>query len=562
MLLVTTFLLLLDLKRTDDLHLIIMEEKSTTLPKFSTSNVLAGIFIYVVLSLVVSLIRAPCYPTSIPWVGYGKGRSANLINAVAAYFSAEKWLREGYEHNKNGRSYVLPSHTGFATEIVVPVSQIPWLIEQPDSVLSTSMSHYDTLHGDYSFLNKDVLRDPFHEHVIHKHLARNLGVLIPSLSQEVVLAMDEAFGKDTTEWKNVNLLQALLTIVPILSNSVFVGTPLCRNRKYIENCVKYTDDVVRNMFIFGITPKAIKAAVGPLAALPGQHHFRQTAKFTFPLITARLEQISGKERAENGTRTEPSDYITWHIRTAQAEGRHDELTVKRIAERLMPLNFAAIHTTAITCHGVLLDILSTDPALGVLESLKEEVERVYREDGQQWTKPGLARLYRTDSAIRESMRMGMLMSTALLRKVIAPEGITNPAEGWHAPYGTTISSPLRGAHTDPSFHDSPYRFDPFRFSREREVYEAKAAEEKDPREGLKLRAQGMVTTSDRHFPFGHGRHACPGRFLVAHELKMIIAHLLMNYDLKMLVNRPQPRVIGKLFIPPTDASMEVRRKRL
>lgn len=52
----------------------------------------------------------------------------------------------------------------------------------------------------------------------------------------------------------------------------------------------------------------------------------------------------------------------------------------------------------------------------------------------------------------------------------------------------------------------------------------------------------------------------PGRFFVAHELKMLVAYLLLNYDLKPLEERPPPSCIGRTMIPPTKATMEIKRK--
>lgn len=33
--------------------------------------------------------------------------------------------------------------------------------------------------------------------------------------------------------------------------------------------------------------------------------------------------------------------------------------------------------------------------------------------------------------------------------------------------------------------------------------------------------------------FGFGRHACPGRFFACNEIKLIVAQLLLEYDVKM-----------------------------
>ena len=33
--------------------------------------------------------------------------------------------------------------------------------------------------------------------------------------------------------------------------------------------------------------------------------------------------------------------------------------------------------------------------------------------------------------------------------------------------------------------------------------------------------------------FGYGRHACPGRFFAANEIKLIFSRILLEYDLRM-----------------------------
>ncbi|KAM0310232.1 hypothetical protein ACHAPQ_012508 [Fusarium lateritium] len=106
-------------------------------------------------------------------------------------------------------------------------------------------------------------------------------------------------------------------------------------------------------------------------------------------------------------------------------------------------------------------------------------------------------------------------------------------------------------------------YDPWRYSKVREEWDAKTPEEKmeNEDEGKKARGLGMVTTSDAHLAFGHGRHACPGRFFVAHELKLIIASLLLDYDIKLLEKRPKPQWMGATIIPPLDACIEIRPKK-
>lgn len=57
------------------------------------------------------------------------------------------------------------------------------------------------------------------------------------------------------------------------------------------------------------------------------------------------------------------------------------------------------------------------------------------------------------------------------------------------------------------------------------------------------------------------RRDSPGRFFVAHELKMILAYLVQNYEIKPLAERPKTMWMGANIIPPVQAKIEVKRRK-
>lgn len=77
-----------------------------------------------------------------------------------------------------------------------------------------------------------------------------------------------------------------------------------------------------------------------------------------------------------------------------------------------------------------------------------------------------------------------------------------------------------GNMLDPAIHENPETYDPRRFLRWRE------------KPGLETRSH-LVSTSPEHMAFGYGEHACPGRFFAANEIKIILCHLLLQYDWKL-----------------------------
>jgi hypothetical protein len=91
--------------------------------------------------------------------------------------------------------------------------------------------------------------------------------------------------------------------------------------------------------------------------------------------------------------------------------------------------------------------------------------------------------------------------------------------------GTLIpkgSSLLVSSHKmwDPDVYPNPETFDPYRFLRLRDT------------PGHETSAQ-LVSPSPEHLGFGYGKHACPGRFFAANEVKIALCHILLKYDFKL-----------------------------
>jgi cytochrome P450 len=59
-----------------------------------------------------------------------------------------------------------------------------------------------------------------------------------------------------------------------------------------------------------------------------------------------------------------------------------------------------------------------------------------------------------------------------------------------------------------------------------------------------------------------GKHACPGRFFAGNEIKAMLAHLLLNYDVKAEVDgvRPKNVNIGPSQMPNPTAKVLFRQR--
>lgn len=68
--------------------------------------------------------------------------------------------------------------------------------------------------------------------------------------------------------------------------------------------------------------------------------------------------------------------------------------------------------------------------------------------------------------------------------------------------------------------------------------------------------------------FGHGPHACPGRFFAMYEVKVVLVELLRNYDIRLVGGvdmsidpRTQSFSTRRLLLTPmSDVQVEIRKR--
>jgi cytochrome P450 len=297
-------------------------------------------------------------------------------------------------------------------------------------------------------------------------------------------------------------------------------------------------------------------------ALPCQYYIKKTAQYLEPEVKGRLTEIERRlnDPEKKAPETEPNDCLQWLIHYAQERLPPSELSCHIIAGRMLALNFAAIHTSTFSITNLIFDLLSSDPSLDYVGQLREEAAAILAEDNGVWTKRGLAKMHKIDSAIRESLRIRSFLSAGLVRKVTAAHGITTP-DGVHCPHGSSVGIAAMGIHNDNAIYPEAAQFRPFRYIDARDAVTASLEKGKLGTEDMIKKANyALVSTSADYQPFGHGRHACPGRFFAATELKLLLAYMLLNYDIEMMKERPAGKWVGNVSLPDMKATINVRRR--
>jgi cytochrome P450 len=134
----------------------------------------------------------------------------------------------------------------------------------------------------------------------------------------------------------------------------------------------------------------------------------------------------------------------------------------------------------------------------------EVCEVTSRHPGKEWTKASLSQMTRTDSMIRESLRLNAFSARAISKKVMAPQGIDLPS-GEHLPYGVLVGITASGTHYDNSVYPNADTYEPFRFSDLPNIAEADKSTGNVDR--VLRKPSPMVSTSDDYLAFSHGSHA-------------------------------------------------------
>lgn len=118
------------------------------------------------------------------------------------------------------------------------------------------------------------------------------------------------------------------------------------------------------------------------------------------------------------------------------------------------------------------------------------------------------------------------------------------SDGVHIPSGNWLAIPQIALMRDETIWSHAKDFDGFRFVDKNHSSESR------------------WTHPSYEYPFwGSIRHACPARFYVSVVMKMILSHLLLEYEFKLKDEKARPYLtFGKVRLPSPFMKLLVRRR--
>ncbi|KAI9159162.1 Cytochrome P450 monooygenase 1 [Paramyrothecium foliicola] len=378
---------------------------------------------------------------------------------------------------------------------------------------------------------KDTITIP----VINKDLTKSLAKVTDALVEEAVLTLPDVLGI-SGEWQTFNMWDSMLSIIARISSRVFLGEELCRNPDWLRVTREHTSNGFIAIDILHQWPAFLRPLVHWF--IPQCQNVRRLLREGQTVIGPIIDKRRAEKAAALARGEKPLEYndaIDWVEQVAEATGtKYDAATTQLF------LSTVAIHTTANLLCATLIDIAKHPEAF---EPLRNEIKEVISESG--WEKTSLHRMKLLDSALKESQRLRPLQIASMNRIAMTD---TTLSDGTFIPKGH-LSCVSSHRLWDPVVYPEPNRWDPYRFFRMRQI---------PGKENLSQ----LVSTSEDHLGFGHGKHACPGRFFAANELKITLANLLLHYDWEIPEGENSDAMdFGNAVLHNVAATMKFRRRR-
>ncbi|EXJ89073.1 hypothetical protein A1O3_02137 [Capronia epimyces CBS 606.96] len=503
-----------------------MDDLQTLVARWASPKVLVGLVASVLLVIFFYQGRDPSLYSRLPTMN-DKGFLEFSNSRVKRNFviNGRRLLREGLKKFP-GRPFRILTDSGpfiiLPPEYANEVRNISSL-NHAQAIAKFVNARYPGMEAFYEFaFGGDIVQD-----VIKSKLTQALGRVTESLSDETSLMLQESFGDEKGKSRSCTH-PTLLHAVARVSSRLFLGDRLCRDPEWLRITTTYTHHVGRAINELNTWPWLMRPVVGQW--LPRMRELRRQVREAHRVMGRVLEERKALKAA--GQAPEYVDAIEWFDLTAHGR-RYDPVHVQ------LTLSFVAIHTTADMITQVMFD-LAQHPEF--IQPLRDEVVAVLGKEG--WKKTSLYNMKLLDSVLKESQRLRPINDTSLQRLVLDDVKLSD---------GTllkrnSVCAVASTRHWDPEYYDNPEQFDAYRF--------------------LKMRAEPgkenvaqFVSTSPNHLGFGHGQHACPGRFFASNEIKIIMCHILLKYDWRLIEGQqPKSIVYGFLLAADHSTKLEIRRR--
>ncbi|KAL6155384.1 Cytochrome P450 monooxygenase bsc2 [Exserohilum turcicum] len=450
---------------------------------------------------------------------------------------AANWFRRGRALVNKGLKEVSGAFqisNGRGSWIILPSKYMDELRNHPDMSLRDALreENFPDYRGFDGF--RQAFKDStFTQEVIRVKVTQSLGLITANLASECQHALHESLG-ESREWQQRFIIEDILNIVAQLTSRVFLGERLCRDKEWLQ----ITKEYARNSFMGSEQLRQCLPLTCPLMQffMPACTQLRKFSAAARRLIDPEVK--ARKRRAEEVIKLgkkplKVEDTIGWMVEVAR--GRQVDYVGGQLA-----LSLAAIHSSTDNLSKAVVKLCEMPE---IVAPLRDEITTVLESTGG-WSKLALHRMRLLDSFLKEVQRLAPF-TIGMHRRVMKGHVLS---DGTQLPKNSRIMV-MNDKLRDSSVYEDPDTFKYDRFARLRE------------QPGQEDQHQ-LASTSSDFATFGHGEHACPGRFFAANQLKITTACLLLKYDFRFQPGQAErAHVVPFEMVETIDPTLKVEVRR-
>ncbi|KAI0889645.1 cytochrome P450 [Annulohypoxylon maeteangense] len=420
--------------------------------------------------------------------------------------SAESFLNEAKEKHPRKPWRVM---TDLGERVVLTPELMEEIRNEPN--MSFQGAFHEDFHGSLPgfdaiqfFVRSDILIA-----VVRNNLLRPTLSMTERMSDETNYALSKTVG-NTSDWTELNLCQTLTDMVSRVSARLFVGEELCRNEEWIQSSQHFHHTWFAGAMKLHDWPWPLRHLVHWfIPECQEMKKYLGKQKKILADFVAKRENMKKDAAAAGQEAPKFDDGFTWLEQEAKARGLVYDTTMATGLQLMIAL--VSAHATTDLLQKTMFHLLQHP---GATEQIREEVLGQLRTEGM--TTASFYNMHLLDSALKESQRVTPSEMLLIRRRVMGDVQLSN---GLFLKEGTRTWMDVSHMK-DPAIYENPEQWDMTRFAKLR------------TQPGGASSAQ-LVSSTRNHVGFGYGKHVCTGRFFATNLLKVVLCHLLANYEWKL-----------------------------
>lgn len=274
------------------------------------------------------------------------------------------------------------------------------------------------------------------------------------MSQDVVT-------DEMKEWQEVSMWDTSFRVVTRTANKLLFGGQLSSNPEFLRLSIDYSFVMFGGADLVRSYPSFLKPFIMYFRT-PLRQEQAKAKKHLLPIIKERIAEMQRYEqegRMDEYEKIKATDSIQWVLDITPPEKRDPQMLVWR----MLHIDISAVHTSSVTFIDCVNELAACPE---IHDELRQEIRDVFAAEGGQWRKQGLTKLVKMDSFMRETVRFNPLFAGQLDRVAVRDIELS---DGTKIPKGTYLTVPSFAMYMDNEYYEDASTFDPFRFSKKRQV---------------------------------------------------------------------------------------------